>query len=207
MNNFSITANNKQVSFHLIQNDITTMKVDAIVNAANEMMLGGGGVDGAIHKVAGPELFEECKNIQEISDGCRCPTGEARITKGYNLPAKYVIHTVAPRFIGTIENYYKNKDSDEKLKEIKERLIACYVNCLRIANEHDVKTIAFPSLGTGIYSIPIQIASNIAVHTVTTNIVNNPSLDEVYFVTFSKEDYDQYEAMFDYVIYDILGGT
>src|SRR4051812_25566778 len=118
-------------SIGVVEGDITKLKVDAIVTAANERMLGGGGVDGAIHRAAGPGLYEECKNVPEVSPGVRCPTGEARITGGYELPAKHVIHTVGPVWHG-------GNDHEE------EKLAACYRNSLELAVANGVKTIAFP---------------------------------------------------------------
>jgi len=157
--------------------DITKLQVDAIVNAANERMLGGGGVDGAIHKAAGPGLFNECYEIPEISEGCRCPTGEARLTSGHNLLAKYVIHTVAPRFP-------KGKIED---------LARCYENCIKLAEKHNIKTIAFPSLGTGVYSIPMSLACPTALETVKRSLSSTTVIEKVIFVCFSDNDYHFYE--------------
>ena len=133
----------------VIQGDITTLAVDAIVNAANERMLGGGGVDGAIHDAAGEELFKACLKVPEVRPGIRCPTGEARITPGFKLPAKYVIHTVGP--------VYRDGQHGES-----EKLAACYRNSLALAAENGCKSIAFPCISTGVYGYPIEEAAKIA---------------------------------------------
>ena len=137
----------------IIQGDITTLAVDAIVNAANQVMLGGGGVDGAIHDAAGPELYEACLKVPEVRLGVRCPTGEARITPGFRLPAKFVIHTVGP--------VYRDGQHGEP-----EKLAACYRNSLALAVENGCKSIAFPCISTGIYGYPIEVAAKIAVREV-----------------------------------------
>ena len=137
----------------IIQGDITTLAVDAIVNAANQVMLGGGGVDGAIHRAAGPELYKACLKVPEVRPGVRCPTGEARITPGFRLPAKYVIHTVGPV-------YYDGLHGEP------EKLAACYRNSLTLAAENGCKSIAFPCISTGIYGYPIEDAAKIAVREV-----------------------------------------
>ena len=137
----------------IIQGDITTLAVDAIVNAANQVMLGGGGVDGAIHRAAGPELYKACLKVPEVRPGVRCPTGEARITPGFKLPAKYVIHTVGP--------VYRDGRHGEP-----EKLAACYRNSLALAAENGCKSIAFPCISTGIYGYPIESAAKIAVREV-----------------------------------------
>ena len=134
----------------VIQGDITTLAVDAIVNAANQVMLGGGGVDGAIHRAAGPELYEACLKGPEVSPGVRCPTGEARITPGFKLPAKFVIHTVGP--------VYRDGQHGEP-----EKLANCYRNSLAIAAENGCKSIALPCISTGVYGYPIEEAAKIAV--------------------------------------------
>jgi len=134
----------------VIQGDITTLAMDAIVNAANQVMLGGGGVDGAIHRAAGRELFEACLKVPEARPGVRCPTGEARITPGFRLPAKFVIHTVGP--------VYRNGQHGEP-----EKLAACYRNSLALAEENGCKSIAFPCISTGVYGYPIEDAAKIAV--------------------------------------------
>lgn len=137
----------------IIQGDITTLAVDAIVNAANEMMLGGGGVDGVIHDAASDELFKACLKVSEVRSGVRCPTGEARITPGFNLPAKYVIHTVGP--------VYRDGQHGES-----EKLAACYRNSFALAAENGCKSIAFPCISTGVFGYPIEEAAKIAVREV-----------------------------------------
>ena len=134
----------------IIKGDITTLAVDAIVNAANQVMLGGGGVDGAIHDAAGEELFKACLKVPEVRPGVRCPTGEARITPGFKLPAKFVIHTVGP--------VYRDGQHGEP-----EKLAACYRNSLALAAENGCKSIAFPCISTGVYGYPIEKAAKIAV--------------------------------------------
>lgn len=152
----------------IFQGDITKLDVDAIVNAANNSLLGGGGVDGAIHRAAGPKLLEECKSIGG------CPTGEARITKGYNLPAKYIIHTVGP--------IYSNKPKDSKM------LASCYKNSLKLALENNVKTIAFPAVSCGVYGYPLKDACMIALKTSIEFLENNPSIQKIIFVVFSDDN-------------------
>ena len=137
----------------IIQGDITTLAVDAIVNAANQVMLGGGGVDGAIHRAAGRELYEACLKVPEVRPGVRCPTGEARITPGFKLPAKFVIHTVGP--------VYRDGQHGEP-----EKLAACYRNSLALAAENGCTSIAFPCISTGIYGYPKEAAAQIAVREV-----------------------------------------
>lgn len=161
----------KQIS--LVEGDITKQKVDAIVNAANHTLLGGGGVDGAIHHAAGPGLLKECAKLGG------CPTGEARITKGYNLPAKWVIHTVGPVWHGGNRGEH-------------ELLASCYRSSLALAEEHGITTIAFPAISTGIYGFPIEPATRIAVREVTNSLEQHPSLEKVIFVCFGKRAYDCY---------------
>ena len=150
-----------------LRGDITTLTVDAIVNAANTSLLGGGGVDGAIHRAAGPELLEECRKIGG------CPTGEARITRGYRLPAKYVIHTVGPVWRGGTHGE-------------PELLASCYRNSLQLAAEHDVRSIAFPAISCGVYGYPIDQAAEIAVR----ECANAQSLDRIVLVCFGSDVFD-----------------
>lgn len=157
----------------LVQGDITQQQVDAIVNAANTSLLGGGGVDGAIHRAAGPELLEECRRIGG------CPTGDARITKGYRLMAKYVIHAVGPIWRGGT----CNED---------ELLASAYRNSLKLAVEHQVHTIAFPSISTGAYRFPLERAARIALSTVKEFLDKNSSIEEVRFVCFDSRTLNAY---------------
>jgi len=160
-----------------LKGDITKLEVHAIVNAANRSLLGGGGVDGAIHRAAGRELYEECKTL----GGCR--TGEAKITKGYKLPAKYVIHTVGP--------IYGRENNREA-----ELLANCYKNSLRRAVENNIKTIAFPSISTGAYGYPIEEASKIAVTTVKKFLDDEKAhIEKIYFVAFSDADFKVYQNL------------
>lgn len=158
----------------MVEGDITKQHVDAVVNAANNTLLGGGGVDGAIHRAAGPGLLAECRTI----GGCR--TGDAVITRGYRLPAKWVIHTVGPVWHG-------GKSGEAGL------LADCYRNSLRLAIEHDIRTIAFPSISTGAYGYPIDQASRIAVETVAEFLKHDQSILEVRFVCFNERTYDAFE--------------
>jgi len=164
----------------LIKGDITTQKVDAIVNAANSSLMGGGGVDGAIHRAGGPAILEECKEI--IKKISRLQTGKAVITTGGNLPAKYVIHTVGP--------IYRKEKEEEQEKELGD----CYTNALKIAEEKGLKSIAFPSISTGAYRYPLGEAAPIAVGAVREYFKENPnsSIKEVYFVLFNEETYEAY---------------
>lgn len=158
----------------VIQGDITKLKVDAIVNAANSSLLGGGGVDGAIHRAAGSELLDECKKIGG------CPTGEARLTKGYNLPAKFVIHTVGPIWRGGYQ------DEIELLRN-------AYQNSLRLASSNSIETIAFPNISTGVYGFPKTSAAEIAVRVVKDYISKNKYPKKVIFVCFDEENYEIYK--------------
>ena len=166
--------------------DITRLKVDAIVNAANERCLGGGGVDGAIHAAAGPGLLAACEELEEVEEGVRCPKGEARITPGFLLPARYVIHTTGP--------VYGQEDGREA-----ELLESCYVESLRLADEHGVVSLAFPSISTGAYGYPLQSAAAIATHTVRqySEEYLKSSIERVIFCTFSQEATGVYQAILD----------
>ncbi len=158
----------------LAHGDITTFDVDAIVNAANTSLLGGGGVDGAIHRAAGPKLLEECEKIGG------CPTGEARITRGYRLPARHVIHTVGPVWRG-------GAHGEDDL------LASCYRNSLALAREHGLRTIAFPAISTGVYSFPLDRATRIAVGEVRAFLREYPdALDRVTFVAFDAQTFESY---------------
>jgi O-acetyl-ADP-ribose deacetylase len=159
----------------VVQGDITKQRVDAIVNAANTSLLGGGGVDGAIHRAAGPGLLAECRTLGG------CPTGEARITKGYNLPAAWVIHTAGPVWHGGTHN------EDELLA-------SCYRNCFALAVQHAIRTIAFPAISTGIYGFPLARATRIAVTETTRFLADNAEIAEVRFVCFGTETYRVYLA-------------
>lgn len=168
-----------KIKITLTKGDITKLKVKAIVNAANKTLLGGGGVDGAIHRAAGHQLLEECRKLGG------CETGEAKITKGYNLPAKYVIHTVGPI-------WYGGNSNEEKL------LASCYRNSLQLAVENGIKTIAFPSISTGAYGYPIELASVVALSETKKFIKSEPAedLDEIIFVLFSDYDFGVYKEKY-----------
>jgi O-acetyl-ADP-ribose deacetylase (regulator of RNase III) len=160
----------------IYKGDITKLKVDAIVNAANTSLLGGGGVDGAIHRAAGPELLEFNRKL----GGCK--TGEAKISPGFKLPSKFIIHTVGPVWNG-------GNNNEDKL------LANCYKNSLKLAVENGIKTIAFPAISTGIYSFPLERATKIAVNEVTKFLEKNKSIDKVIFVCFDEETYSVYNKM------------
>jgi O-acetyl-ADP-ribose deacetylase (regulator of RNase III) len=156
------------------QGDITTLAVDAIVNAANESLLGGGGVDGAIHRAAGPELLEECRTLGG------CPTGQAKITRGYRLPAKFVIHAVGPR-------YCDGAHGEPAL------LASCYAESLKLAVAHGVRSIAFPAISCGIYGYPIPDAARIAIRTIATFLANDQMVEHVMLACFGRDVLAAYE--------------
>ena len=160
----------------IIQGDITRLQVDAIVNAANKSLLGGGGVDGAIHRAAGPGLVKECRKLNG------CETGNAKITGGYNLPASFVIHAVGPV-------WQDGKKNEEKL------LASCYQKSLEIAAEKHLKSIAFPNISTRIYGFPKEKAAGIAISTVTSFLNQNPKIKKVIFAIFDEENYEIYQDL------------
>ncbi len=157
----------------VILGDITKVEVDAIVNAANKTLLGGGGVDGAIHRAAGPELLEECRQLKG------CETGQAKITRGYRLPAKHVIHTVGP--------IWQGGDANED-----ELLASCYRSSLMLAVENNVKTIAFPSISTGAYGFPVKRAADIAIREIARFLEENNSIEKVLMVCFDEKTMKAY---------------
>ena len=160
----------------IVRGDITNCEVDAIVNAANNSLLGGGGVDGAIHRKAGPKLLEECKTLGG------CPTGEAKITNGYNLFARYVIHTVGPVYSGKPVDGIK--------------LASCYKESLALALKNNIKSIAFPAISCGVYGYPIREAAKIAIKSACDFIKDAPSIEKILFVLFSESDLKIYEDVF-----------
>ncbi len=166
-----------KATLSLIQGDITKQATDAIVNAANSSLMGGGGVDGAIHRVGGPAILEECKKI--VAQIGRLPTGQAVITTGGNLPAKYVIHTVGP--------IWRGGESKEP-----ELLRNCYLNSLKLAKEKGIKTISFPSISTGAYGYPVEKASQVAVKAVIDFLKENQEIKEVTFVLFDSFSFNAY---------------
>lgn len=163
------------MKIEIIQGDITKQAVDAIVNAANCSLLGGGGVDGAIHRAAGPQLLAECRTL----GGCK--TGEAKITKGYNLPAKHVIHTPGPVWHGG------NKNEPALLA-------SCYRSCLELASENGCKTVDFPSISTGVYHFPLEKASEIAIRSIAEYLYEHPEIERVRMVCFDERTKKYYDS-------------
>lgn len=162
----------------LVEGDITTQRVDAIVNAANQSLLGGGGVDGAIHRAAGPELLAECRTLGG------CPTGQARITKGYNLPARHVIHTVGPV-------YHGGRSGEAEL------LASCYSESLRLAVDSNCRTVAMPAISTGVYGYPMAEAARIAMQTTASFLGEERRIDLVRFVLFGAQPYQIHKRVFE----------
>jgi O-acetyl-ADP-ribose deacetylase (regulator of RNase III) len=165
-----------EVPLTVVRGDITTLDVDAIVNAANTSLLGGGGVDGAIHRAAGPELLAACRALLEVAPGVRCPTGEARITPGFRLKARYVIHTAGPVWRGGGNNE-------------RERLASCYRNSMKLAGDHRAESMAFPAISCGIYGFPLDEAAQIAVREIRTAMIDAPTLSSVLLVAFGGDVY------------------
>ncbi len=165
----------------LYKGDITRLGVEAVVNAANTSLLGGGGVDGAIHRAAGPKLLEECRKLKG------CPTGEAKITKGYELCAKYVIHTVGP--------FWRDGNYNED-----ELLTSCYIKSLNLAVNNNIKTIAFPAISTGVYNFPLERATRIAVSTVKSFLMDNDSIQKIIFVCYDEITYRVYRTVMEEIL-------
>ena len=160
----------------VLKTDITTLDVDAIVNAANNSLLGGGGVDGAIHRAAGPELLAECR----LLGGCK--TGQAKLTKGYRLPARYVIHTVGPVWNG-------GEHGEREL------LASCYLSCFAIAREHGLRSLAFPAISCGVYRFPVELAVEIALRETAAALSKNDAIEQVIFACFDDVVYAAYSAV------------
>lgn len=193
----------------VVNGDITLENTDAIVNAGHEMLLGGGGVDGAIHRAAGPKLLQECRRIEPNQHGVRCDVGEAHVTYAWNLPCKYVIHTVAPKFVGGIVRHRDEngivlpasvKDYRNRHPETEQQMADCYINSMRIADKMCLQSIAFPSLGTGGHAYPIELACPIAIRSVISQEWNYVGL--VKFVCFGEYDYNKYVDILDKGLYE-----
>ena len=170
-------------TIHIVQTDITRLAVDAIVNAANPSLLGGGGVDGAIHRAAGPQLLAECKTLGG------CATGQAKITRGYALPAKYVIHTVGPVWTGG--------QNDEPAL-----LASCYRECLILANDYSIQSIAFPAISCGVYHFPVPLAASIAIGTINACLQEPHAIENVYLVCFGDVIWKAYNEASKPILYN-----
>ena len=157
----------------VVRADITALEVDAVVNAANERMLGGGGVDGAIHRAAGPELLAACEAVPEVTPGVRCPTGEARITPAFDLPARFVIHTVGPVYVDG-----RHGEPDQ--------LASCYRASLRLAHEHGARSVAFPAISCGVYGYPLTEAAAVVVATLGEALAEHTTVERVVLVAFDE---------------------
>lgn len=173
---YSLSMEKTSIQLQVVTADITTLSVDVIVNAANSSLLGGGGVDGAIHRAAGPELIAECRTLGG------CPTGEAKLTQGYRLPARFVIHTVGPVWSG-------GQHGEAEL------LRSCYRHSLALANQEGLKSIAFPCISTGVYGYPVEQAAQIALSTVFECMEENEAIENIVFVCFSERQRLIYESL------------
>jgi len=164
-----------------VDGDLTALAVDAIVNAANGTLLGGGGVDGAIHAAAGPELREACRRLPEVQPGVRCPTGEARLTPGFRLPARFVIHTVGPVWRG-------GRSGEANL------LARCYWNALELARQHDLRSIAFPAISCGVFGYPVPEAAAVSVREIGAFLAGDAGLDVVHLVARTRPVFEAWQA-------------
>ncbi len=172
------------MAIEIVRNDITQLAVDAIVNAANETLLGGGGVDGAIHRAAGPRLLDACRRIPEVRPGVRCPTGQARATPGFALRAHHVIHTVGP--------VWRGGGHGEAVQ-----LAACYRNSLALGRELGIQSIAFPAISCGVYGYPVDLAAPLAVATLRAALEEWPEPARILLCCFSNDMYRQFETVLD----------